>query len=150
VIVLPNPSAPGLDRGGLDVLDWDECLSLVGTQPIGRLGVTQDALPIIMPVAYSLLDRTPVFKVGSGTVRRAATQGAVCCFEVDSASVDWSTAWSVMMIGRLAVIGDPPTIARASALGLPSWPGHAETETAFVRLVPQLVTGRSLGARAGQ
>jgi uncharacterized protein len=150
VIVSPHPPARGLDRGGLDVLDWDECFALVECQPIGRLGVTQDALPIIMPVAYSLLDRTPVFKVGSGTVQRAAKQGAVCCFEVDAASADWSTAWSVMMIGRLAVIGDPPTIARASALGLPSWPGHAGTVTAFVRLVPQLVTGRRLGRRADQ
>jgi nitroimidazol reductase NimA-like FMN-containing flavoprotein (pyridoxamine 5'-phosphate oxidase superfamily) len=63
-----------LDRCELEVLDWDACFALAGTQPIGRLGVTNDALPIIMPVAFALLDRTPVFQVASGAVRRAATQ----------------------------------------------------------------------------
>ncbi len=130
------------------MLDWDACFTLAGTEPIGRLGITRDALPIIMPVAFSLLDRTPVFKVGSGAVERAAAQGAVCCFEVDSANADWTAAWSVMMIGRLAVIGDRPTIDRAGELGLPTWPG--QVDAVFVRLVPQLVTGRRLGGPAGQ
>jgi hypothetical protein len=133
-----------LDRGGFEVLDWDQSFSLAGTQPIGRIGVTHDALPIIMPVAFALLDRTPVFRVGPGAVRRAAMQGAVGCFEVDSANAEWTAAWSVMMIGRLAVIGDPSTIDRAGELGLPTWRGPADT--VFVRLVPQLVTGRCLGS----
>jgi nitroimidazol reductase NimA-like FMN-containing flavoprotein (pyridoxamine 5'-phosphate oxidase superfamily) len=135
-----------LDRCELDVLDWDACFALAGTQPMGRLGVTNDALPIIMPVAFALLDRTPVIKVASGAVRRAATQGAVCCFEVDAADTDWARAWSVMMIGRLAVIEDPPTIERADQLGLPTWPGQVGADTVYVRLVPQVVTGRCLGS----
>jgi nitroimidazol reductase NimA-like FMN-containing flavoprotein (pyridoxamine 5'-phosphate oxidase superfamily) len=81
------------------VFGWDECVAVAATQHIGRLGVTRDALPMIMPVAFAMLDAAPVFRVGSGVVHRAAAQGAVTCFEVDAASADWASAWSVMMIG---------------------------------------------------
>jgi hypothetical protein len=52
----------------------------------------------------------------------------------------------LLLIGRLAVIEDAPTIDRAGELGLPTWPGQDGADTVFVRLVPQLVTGRCLGS----
>jgi hypothetical protein len=128
----------------LEVLGWDECLALAGTQRIGRLGLTRDALPMIMPVAFAMLDATPIFRVGSGVVHRAAAQGAVSCFEVDVASLDWASAWSVMMIGCLARIDDPFTRSRAGQLQLPTWPGQDGTDGDLVRLVPQVITGRRL------
>jgi len=47
------------------------------------------------------------------------------------------------------VIEDALTIDRAGELGLPTWPDQVNASTVFVRLVPQLVTGR-LGGAAGQ
>jgi uncharacterized protein len=91
-----------------------------------------------------MLGDTPVFRVGSGAVQRAAAQGAVCCFEADSASPDWASAWSVMMIGRLGIIDDPPTRTRAELLPFPTWPGQIGTDLELVRLRPQVITGRRL------
>ena len=129
-----------LDGNGLRVLDRSWCLRLAGSQRVGRLSVTRQALPVILPVAFGMLDETPVFRVGPGVVRDAAANDAVCCFEVDAADPGWAWAWSVMMIGRLTLIGEPTTIRRADELGLPAW--RADGDVRFVRIEPEIVSGR--------
>ena len=45
----------GLEVAGLEVLSREECLSLMATVSVGRLGVSIDALPAILPVNFVLL-----------------------------------------------------------------------------------------------
>jgi hypothetical protein len=41
-----------IDRNGLEVLSRHECLRLLGTATLGRIGVTSDALPTVLPVNF--------------------------------------------------------------------------------------------------
>ena len=45
-----------VDRNGLEVLDRAECLRLLGTASLGRIGLTSGALPTVLPVNFRLID----------------------------------------------------------------------------------------------
>ena len=47
-----------IDRNGLEVLDRDECLRLLGTATLGRVGITFGALPVVLPVNFRLRRRS--------------------------------------------------------------------------------------------
>jgi hypothetical protein len=137
---------PQLDRSGLEVLDVPACLGLLQScDGLGRLGLTQRALPVVLPVAFGLVDDDPVFRVGPGAVRSAAETSAVCCFEVDAAGTDWSWAWSVVVIGALELMRDPDLVERAGALGLPDWGSGTSWSPTYARLRSGLVSGRRHG-----
>jgi uncharacterized protein len=133
-----------LDRNGFVVLDANECLRLTAQAQLGRLSVTSQALPMILPVAYGLIDGAPVFRVGPGVLRKAAERRAVSCFEVDAAHATWAWAWSVAMIGPLTLIDDPSVIDQALRLQLPAWAKPAGAAE-FVRIEPAIVSGRWYG-----
>ena len=44
------------DRNGLEILGRDECQQLLASQFLGRIGVTVNALPVVLPVNYQLFD----------------------------------------------------------------------------------------------
>jgi hypothetical protein len=54
---------------------------------------------------------------------------------------DPSTSWSVYTIGRLGIIDEPVSLSRAQQIDLGPWSG-ASMSNAFVRLTPQLFSGR--------
>ena len=110
------------------------------SQQLGRLSVTRQALPIVLPFAFGMVDDSPVFQVGRGAVRDAAANDAVCCFEVDAAEPSWAWAWSVMVIGRITLISDPVMVRRAGELSLPAW--RPDGDVRFVRIEPEIVSGR--------
>jgi nitroimidazol reductase NimA-like FMN-containing flavoprotein (pyridoxamine 5'-phosphate oxidase superfamily) len=43
-----------IDRNGLEVLDRDECLRLLATATLGRIGLTSQSLPTVLPVNFIL------------------------------------------------------------------------------------------------
>ena len=73
-----------VDRNGLEVLDRQECLRLLATATIGRIGITLGALPVILPVNFRLVDDRIVFRTGVGTKLDAATCNTIVAFEVDA------------------------------------------------------------------
>jgi hypothetical protein len=56
-----------LDRNGLEILPRAECLRLLATRPVGRVGVSRHALPAILPVTYRMLGEDIVFATGTGS-----------------------------------------------------------------------------------
>jgi hypothetical protein len=84
---------------GLDILDEDECLRLLSTVPVGRVGVCAGALPAIMPVNFELLGRSIVFRTGDGTKFDAAVRRQVVAFQADHYDERSQTGWSVLAIG---------------------------------------------------
>lgn len=71
------------DRPTFEVLSPNDCLNLLATVSVGRVGVTIDALPVVLPVNFSLLDRAVVFRTVPGTKLDAATAGMGVVFEAD-------------------------------------------------------------------
>jgi uncharacterized protein len=131
-----------IDATGSEVLDDRTCLELLDHAPVGRVALTRDALPVILPVAFGLLGIDPVIRAGAGAVWTAAWRGTVLCFEVDGTSPDWSWGWSVMVIGRAELVAGDDELAAARALDLPDWRLDPDGTDDFVRIRSELVSGR--------
>ena len=98
-----------LDDNGLEVLDTPTCRSLLAASHLGRVALSRRALPIIVPVVYTLVGEQILIPAASSLVRKAAQSDDVVCFEADAQDAD-GTTWSVLVTGRLSVVG--PTAQR--------------------------------------
>jgi nitroimidazol reductase NimA-like FMN-containing flavoprotein (pyridoxamine 5'-phosphate oxidase superfamily) len=125
-----------------EVLARDECLRLLSGEWRGRVGVSSDALPAILPVSYLLVDRQIVFPSMSGGKLEAVGRGEVLCFEVDHADRDAGTAWSVLVVGRARTVADCERRAALDVRGKDLWPPI--DAAAWVELGTELVSGRRL------
>ena len=124
----------------MKVLNDHECLTLLGSVRLGRIALTNRALPIILPVAFATMDSDLVFRVGEGAIAKAADMQQVVCFEADWADHSLAAAWSVTAIGQLFTLRHPSDLEQAMRLDLEPWTADCDT---FVGLRPQLLSGRS-------
>ena len=101
------------DRNGLAVLDRTECLRLLASRTLGRIGLSADALPLVLPVNYRLVGGQIYVRTVRGTKLSAATCNAVVAFEVDDIAED-GTGWSVLVTGVAREVPDgDPAVAEA-------------------------------------
>lgn len=127
---------------GLELLSEEECLRLLGTQTVGRVGVSMGALPAIFPVNFRLLDGAIVFRTGEGSKLSAAARGSVVAFEVDEHDPELRSGWSVLVVGEAEVLDDPDVALRVLDGGPePYAPGR---RVAIVRITPGFVSGRRI------
>jgi hypothetical protein len=127
---------------GLELLTEAQCIALLGSGVVGRVGVTIAGLPIITPVNYRLIEGSLVFRTGTGSKLRAASEGAVVAFEVDDFDVETQTGWSVLAIGRGEAMTNAAEIAGLNGNAPSPWAGGLRDH--YVRLVPELLTGRRI------
>jgi len=123
----------------LQALEVPECLELLATEEVGRLGVVAGGRPEIFPVNYVLDGNGILFRTAPGTKLDAAAGGAVV-FEVDHLDRSTRTGWSVVVHGRAALYTrfDSPVMQRASNLWWASPKDH------LLRITPDVITGRRL------
>lgn len=134
-----------LDRNGLEVLARDDCLRLLRGSQVGRVIVTDRALPAAFPVNFALLDDDVVFLTVAGGKLDAAEHEVVMAFEVDEIEPALRCGWSVLVQGLASVITDGDELRRARALGLRPWAPGGQFE--FVRISTELLSGRRITAR---
>ncbi len=117
-------------------------MALLRASQVGRVVVTDRALPAAYPVNFVLMDDDVVFLTTGGSKLNAAEGEAVVAFEVDEIDPAQQTGWSVLVQGLAGLIEDPDELARAWALPLQPWAsaGHFR----FVRIRTELVSGRRL------
>jgi nitroimidazol reductase NimA-like FMN-containing flavoprotein (pyridoxamine 5'-phosphate oxidase superfamily) len=125
---------------GLEILGPDECLRLLRTQSLGRVGVRIGESPTVLPVNYALLDDDVVFRTDPGTKLSAALMKVLVAFEVDEADAATRTGWSVVVVGYCEEIRDRATRERVDALGLDTW--ATEGRDFVVRIRTRDMTGR--------
>lgn len=124
-------------------LDRQECLRLLAKVPVGRVVYTQQALPAVLPVNFSLDTDTAVLLHTSATsdlVR--AIDGVVVAFEADEFRAETRSGWSVVVTGRATVVTDPAEHERLTRTGPSSW--MPMQDGVFVRIESEMVTGRDL------
>ena len=129
-----------LDRNGLEVLDRSECLRLLNTQILGRIGVTVDALPVVLPVNFQLFDGELIIQTERDTRLADATSNTVVAFEVDNAEPGGDGSWSVTLTGIATEISDPDVIARLRGLPFTRWVRNDLDR--YVGISLDLVSGR--------
>ncbi|MCQ4042295.1 helix-turn-helix domain-containing protein [Streptantibioticus rubrisoli] len=140
---------PGLGeaayRPELVALDEAQCRARLATHGVGRVSVTTEAGPAIIPVNYSVIDDAVVFRTAPGTAPASAS-GTRVAFEVDHIEEALSQGWSVLVVGPAQQVTDPDTIERlvAEARSKPWAGGDREL---WIRIEPEHITGRLIRVR---
>ena len=121
-----------------------ECLELLGSVPVGRVGVTIDALPAVLPVNFVVWNGSIVFATVPGTKLDAAAANEVVAFEADGFGTPHAPGgWSVLVRGIARVVTDPGELADIERLPLDSWAWDG-TASRYVCIEPTVMTGRRL------
>lgn len=131
-------------RTGLQRIDREECLQLLGGDVVGRLAVVRGNAPVIFPVNYVLDGEHIVFRTAGGTKFEAAERGRAC-FEIDGIDRESKSGWSVIASGRLEEVTerDARTLRRIELLPVEPWASGAKAH--WMRLLPDRITGRRVG-----
>ncbi len=127
---------------GLEEIHEEECWQLLERHPIGRLGVAIANQPEIFPVNYVVDGRSIVFLTAEGTKFAAAVLGQSVAFEIDAADPLFHTGWSVVVRGRAQEIERLDDLVAAEELPLRPWASGRKTR--YVRITPEVVTGRRI------
>ena len=131
------------DREGLGIIGREECLRLLSAAPIGRIAVSRDALPSILPVNFVLRDEAVLFASGSGSKALAVAHGDVIAFEVDDFEVGSRTGWSVLVVGRAEEVDRREREWADVGDALQPWVGRWASY--LFRLPTVRMTGRQVG-----
>ncbi|WP_109000677.1 helix-turn-helix domain-containing protein [Streptomyces rishiriensis] len=139
-----RPPGPGLAGHSPEFteLSRTECGDLLSTHGVGRLAVPTDKGPVIVPVNYSVVDGTIVFRTAQGATPSLAA-GCPVAFEIDRIDEAFSQGWSVLVRGHARLVtdlGEAQLLARRAY----STPWAGGRRDVWVRIEPYAVTGRRI------
>jgi nitroimidazol reductase NimA-like FMN-containing flavoprotein (pyridoxamine 5'-phosphate oxidase superfamily) len=126
----------------VDSMTETDCRMFLACQTLGRVGMTDGGLPVILPVRYFYADDAITFRAGKGTKLGAATSGDVLAFEVDTYDADLDEGWSVLVLGRATVLTSEHEFEELPALDAAT---SGDARNRYIRLECELVSGRRLG-----
>ena len=126
----------------LEELGEKDCVRLLRSAAVGRIGVVVDGFPVVVPVNYRVIED----EHGLGLVVRTR-QGSVidrACnvgFELDGIDALHRQGWSVVVRGLLAHIDDGDLDELADAVDPRPWITERES---WLVIRPVAITGRRL------
>ena len=132
------------DVAELAVLGEDDCIALLMTRCLGRIGVNAEHYPLVFCVNYAMDGDVVIIRAHSGTLLDNANHANVC-FEVDEIDDHTRSGWTVLVRGLAERVTDhhrADLIERTKSSGVLPWaPGeHGE----WLRLIPHQITGRRI------
>lgn len=123
--------------GTYEQLSEQECLELLSTTTVGRVGFASDRGQQIIPVNFDFTGGAVLFRTDSTSVVGPLAEGVDdVAFEVDHHDDMYQVGWSVLLVGRTEATppDEGPSDRRA-----PWAPGDRRQ---LVRLVPSSISGR--------
>jgi len=134
------------ERTGMEILDEAGCLAVLRSTQVGRVGVIDGAVPVILPVNFVVDGRSILFRSADGGKLSAVANGEVISFEVDVIDMGNHTGTSVLLSGKAEVVTDPDELKRVIRLGLHPW---ATTPKPHVIRIPfERMSGRRIAPTA--
>ncbi|CAG4925968.1 unnamed protein product, partial [Acidithrix sp. C25] len=130
------------DRNGLEMLTGQECLDLLESRDFGRIGLSVNALPAILPVNYRFVDGVIIVLSASGAKLSAATNKSVVAFEVDEYSSEDEYGWSVLAIGVAFRLDEEPTLISKIDNVMEVWIDADSASLLGIR--PDIISGRRI------
>ena len=130
-----------IDHAGLQTLPFEDCLRLLASVPVGRVGFASDGELVILPVNHAVDGQDVVFRTAAGSKLSAAEKQDVVAFEADSYDPRTRAGWSVLVTGRAEVVYEDSEVERLSGLGLQAGPSSVERPF-WILIRPTSVTGR--------
>jgi len=136
------------NQAAFEELDRDECLALISTQRLGRLGVVVDGVPLVLPMGFLLNGETVVLQTNQGAKTLHGPLTSVS-FEVDHVDWDEGVGWSVLIQGLAedisTAIDERSEMLRS--LAAHSWaPPPADR---WLTILPRVITGRRIRVPPG-
>lgn len=134
------------------VLEWlhhDECVALLSTVELGRLGVVEGGEPVVVPVNFTYTDGSVVIHTDEGTKLSAANYGRAA-LEADDIDPVTHEGWSVLVRGRAYEITEAVdrTSERLQQVPNRSWAPGPKGHLLMIHA--EQVTGRRLRSRRHQ
>jgi nitroimidazol reductase NimA-like FMN-containing flavoprotein (pyridoxamine 5'-phosphate oxidase superfamily) len=128
-------------------LSYAECRGLLVRQRAGRVAVATPDGPHIIPVNYSVVDESIIFRTTPFSILATYARNAKLAFEVDHFDDEHRLGWSVVARGRADVVSDPEEINRIRKVCAPlPWADGARN--LYFRLDWKELSGRALGGHA--
>jgi len=125
-------------------LSESECRAHLVECATGRVAVSTPTGPHIIPVSYTLVDESVVFRTGRSTLLATHAPGATIAFEVEHTNESHRSGWSVVARGPAALVLDVHQVARIRRVWEPE-PWADGDRNLYIRLVVQDLTGRAVG-----
>jgi nitroimidazol reductase NimA-like FMN-containing flavoprotein (pyridoxamine 5'-phosphate oxidase superfamily) len=134
------------DKRVLEELDEAECLRLIASGGVGRIGYSGRYGPTVMPVNYQVYEGTIVFRTAQDSATDEDLRTGIAnaeykiAFEIDDFDGAARTGWSVLIQGSAHHVESEAERASVAGAGVEPWPdGDREL---FLRIIPGRVTGR--------
>ncbi|MGW1992177.1 pyridoxamine 5'-phosphate oxidase family protein [Embleya sp. NPDC001921] len=116
-----------------------EALELMASAPLGRVVVSEGALPAVYLVPFALDRDHVVFRAPLDSRLAKAARDAVVAFQADRVDPSARTGWTATVTGQASLVRDPAAVARLD--GLVPTSGAREEGQAWFRVTTELVTG---------
>jgi len=136
-------------RPVLEELDEPECLRLIASGGIGRIGYSGRYGPTVMPVNYQLYQGTIVFRTTPDSATDEDLRTGIAnaeykvAFEIDDFDIAARTGWSVLIQGSAHHVESEDERVSMVDAGVDPWPGGGRD--LFMRITPSRITGRRVG-----
>jgi hypothetical protein len=131
-----------VDHAGLEILPFADCLRLLDSVPVGRVGFLSDGEIVILPVNHLTDGPDVIFRTGSGSKLSSVGSKNLIGFEAASTTLVRVPGWPAVISGFTGVMESDAEIERFERLGLQSWGGATAGDPHWVRIRPTSVTGR--------
>lgn len=131
------------DHAGVEILTYPECLELLGSHRIGRVGFVDGGELQILPVRYVWSEGRVAFRSAVGAKLDAAVRQAAVSFQVDSWSEQGRSGWSVLVHGVAHDVTEPDRERTLEGAGLEVWV-RGSFPTRWIEIQPLEVSGRRI------
>lgn len=133
-----------MSREPQELEQW-ECESLLRSHVVGRVGVPARGAPYILPVNYSVVDETIIFRTAPYGVLGSLGRDTDLAFEIDQFDHERQRGWSVLARGPAEAVLEPEELGHIESVWPPQpWAGG--TRPLHIRIRWIELTGRKLGA----
>jgi nitroimidazol reductase NimA-like FMN-containing flavoprotein (pyridoxamine 5'-phosphate oxidase superfamily) len=125
--------------GRLTEMSAGECLDLMGSTSVGRVGFADEDGPVVLPVNYVLDGETVLFRTSPHNTVARYVDSTLVAFEVDEFDDFTQSGWSVLVRGVASFVAadELPRDERFRP-----FPWADGVRTLVVRVTPGSVTGR--------
>ena len=102
----------------MEILPFDECLRLLASVPVGRVGFIADGELVMLPVNHVVDGHDVAFRTARGSKLSAAEGQNLATFEADHYNEQIRSGWSVVVTGRAEIVDAEADVQRLVRRGL--------------------------------
>lgn len=90
--------------GSLRTLTYDECLRRLDAGTVGRVAITEHAMPAIVPVNFVRSGDRILFRTDPDGMLAHGCDRTVVAFEIDGVDPGGRAGWSVLVVGSAELV----------------------------------------------